>query len=187
MANMHIKRLQAQYRFAIKAPHEHLMFYMDETKINVWYIMIHNVAGDNDEFMGGEYLVRIELPEDFPFKPPHFYFLTPQGVYDINKKICISIGEFHKDDYLSTLGVLGFCAQLVSGLIGWKSLGHGIALINTSIAAKRTMASESRAYNETHHASILARIHGAFESYSAKWPTEPPKKAPMEDDKNTPH
>src|SRR6185295_7079813 len=105
--------MMAQYRFATREPNEFVKFYMCEHDTNTWYTLLHGIDGDELEFKGGEYLVRIELPDDFPRSaPPRFYFMTPQGLYDVEKIVCISIGEFHKDKYRSVLGVAGFCSQL---------------------------------------------------------------------------
>jgi hypothetical protein len=40
-------------------------------------------------------LLRMQLPSEYPFKPPEVYMLTPSGRFEINKKICLSISSFH--------------------------------------------------------------------------------------------
>ena len=109
------------------------------------------------------------MPENFPFEPPHFYFLTENGLYETGKKVCISIGEFHKDQYRAALGVSGFCNQLVSGLIGWKTMGTGIAIVKTTVEHKKKLASITYDYNRTHYGDIIAKIDSAYGFYSAKW------------------
>lgn len=37
----------------------------------------------------------MQLPSEYPFKPPEVYMLTPSGRFEINKKICLSISSFH--------------------------------------------------------------------------------------------
>lgn len=160
---------KAQYGKAIKERDESIKYVMDEQNMDKWYILLHNFSGDNDEYSGGEYLVRIELPKDFPYNPPHFYFMTPNGLYDVEKKVCISIGEFHKDQYRAALGVGGFCKQLLSGLIGWEDIGSGISIINTTKEKKRVLAAESVEYNKTYNAKFINMINEAYDSYSKKW------------------
>lgn len=166
----------AQFNKATKEPHELLKFAIKPNASNIWYVMLTNFSGDNDEYAFGhdnksygEYLVRIELPDKFPFEPPHFYFMTPNGVYDCEKKVCVSIGEYHKDQYRATLGVPGFCNQLVSGLIGWKTLGGGINIIETTIDKKKKYAADSCAYNLKHNESIVKLINNTYAEYSQKF------------------
>ena len=144
------------------------MFALREEKPWVWYLKLHGFAGDEDEFVGGEYIVRMKAPEGFPFKPPHFRFMTPNGVYDVEKKVCINIGQFHSDQYRAALGMSGFANQLVSGMIGWKTLGGGISLLNTTLEKKKELASYSIEYNNTRHKEILNKIDDAYNTYSAK-------------------
>lgn len=159
----------AQYKAATREPHEFLKFYMDEANSATWYISMSNFTGDEDEFAGGEYLVKVELPEKFPHEPPRFYFLTDNGLYKKGDKVCVSIGEYHKDQYRAALGVTGFCNTLVSGLIGWREMGNGINIIKTTPAEKRAIAAASHEYNLANNGEILEKINTAFEGYSRTW------------------
>ncbi len=163
----------AQYASAIKRPNEFLKFIIREEDTTKWYILLSGFSGPEDEFVGGEYLVRIHLPENFPYEPPHFYFMTPQGLYGLETKVCVSIGEYHKDEYRSTLGVDGFCNQLVSGLICWRDMGGGINILNTKTSEKRRMALDSKRYNREHYPQLIAEIESNYENYSKLWKTEP--------------
>ncbi len=167
-------RMKAQYRDAIKTPQEFLKFHMCEHNVRIWYVLLSNITGDENEYIGGEYIVRIELPGDFPENPPHFYFLTPQGLYGLDKEVCISIGRFHPDNYRAVLGVKGFCNNLVSGLIGWRDINDGIRILNTSVEEKKALAAASREYNRTHYSNILALIESSYAAYSTRWTTSRP-------------
>ncbi|MFS7957364.1 putative ubiquitin-conjugating enzyme E2, ATP synthase, F1 complex, delta/epsilon subunit [Helianthus anomalus] len=46
---------------------------------------------------GGIYHGRIQLPSEYPFKPPSFMLLTPNGRYETQIKICLSISNHHPD------------------------------------------------------------------------------------------
>lgn len=159
-----------QFKTAVKEPHEYLKFCMDEKDVKTWYIMLSGFEGDEGEYKGGQYIVRVVLPNDFPYNPPQFYFMTEQGLYGVETKVCISIGEYHKDQYRAALGVRGFCNQLVSGLIGWKDMGSGIQILSTSNKEKSRLARASQAYNERHNADILRKINDSYNGYSAAWP-----------------
>ena len=44
----------------------------------------------DEPYLGGYYIGKIELPVDYPAKAGDFYMLTPNGRFDINKKICLT-------------------------------------------------------------------------------------------------
>lgn len=168
MAGRQGKILLAQFKKATAEPNEFIKFCMSDD-LATWWILLSSFSGDKDEFVTGEYLCQMTAPEKFPFEPPKFTLLTPNGVYDINKTVCISIGEYHKDQYPAALGMSGFANQLVSGLIGWKSLGHGISIIKTTEAQKKIFAAKSRDYNVANHIDILTKIESAYDEYSKHW------------------
>jgi ubiquitin-protein ligase len=138
--------------------------------INKWYILLGGFSGNDDEFTGGEYLCRLEAPANFPYEPPHFYFMTPNGVYDLEVKVCISVGEFHKKDYPAVLKMSGFAMQLVSGFIGYAELNGGIHLVTTTKEEKQRLAAQSREFNRTVHKDIIDLIEKHYAVYSAAWP-----------------
>lgn len=172
MANRQNAIMRKQYSLATENPHPYLKFYMDEANSTRWYVLISGCVGRENEFEGGEYLVRIEVPPKYPLDPPHFYFMTPQGLYGTETKVCVSIGEYHKENYRAVLGIVGFCENLVSGLIGWESLGHGIAILNTNMAEKKKLAAASREYNTRNNQQFIDKINSAFADYSKRWTTD---------------
>ena len=169
-AEQRTRVIVSMYKHTLKQRSEYLKFMINEQKIDEWYVMIEGMFGANDEFKHGQYLVRIVLPPAFPYKPPQFFFMTPNGVYDIGVKVCVSIGEYHSQNYPSAQKVLGFVSNLVSGIIGWTDLGGGINILSTDVPTKRALARASAQYNQTHYAKLVDEINKNFASYSADWP-----------------
>lgn len=56
------------------------------------------------EFEGGVYHGRILLPADYPFKPPNIMLLTPNGRFEVRKKICLSISAYHPEEWQPAWG-----------------------------------------------------------------------------------
>lgn len=166
-----MKIMMAQFTKATREPEEFVKFSIDEADPQTWYIIVRNLSGKEGELEGGEYLFKMWAPTEFPFKPPKFTALTPNGVYEVEQSICISIGEYHSDQYQATLGMLGFAKELANGVMCWKDMGHGIGIIHmqNSVDDKRKWAKASRAYNLKHYAEIVKRIDYTYKAYSAKW------------------
>ncbi|XP_066155068.1 ubiquitin-conjugating enzyme E2 J1-like [Euwallacea fornicatus] len=51
------------------------------------------------EFEGGYYHGRILLPPQYPMQPPNIILLTPNGRFEVNKKICLSISGYHPETW----------------------------------------------------------------------------------------
>ncbi|CAK9830135.1 Ubiquitin-conjugating enzyme E2 J1 [Anthophora retusa] len=51
------------------------------------------------DFEGGVYHGRILLPPEYPMKPPNIILLTPNGRFETNKKICLSISGHHPETW----------------------------------------------------------------------------------------
>jgi len=153
--------LLSQYNRALKANNENLIPYVDETNIQIWYFLIKGLK--DTPFEGGEYIFKLTAPNEFPQKPPSFEFCTPNGVYDIGGKICISVGEFHANDrpgstgsygWRPSLGMYGFANEALNGLINYQYLDHGIRIISTSIKEKQKFAANSVEYNKKHYPEL---------------------------------
>ena len=84
-------RIMAQFKKAIKEPNEFIKFSIDEDNPYIWFILIHNISGNNVEYVGGEFIFEIKLPNNFPYSPPIFYAKTDNGLYTRDKKCCIKI------------------------------------------------------------------------------------------------
>ena len=71
---------------------------------------------------GGVYHGRILLPADYPFKPPSFTMLTPNGRFEINTKICLSISSHHPEHWQPSWSVRTALVALTAFM---PSPGHG--------------------------------------------------------------
>ncbi|CAG8722658.1 34773_t:CDS:2, partial [Racocetra persica] len=94
-----------------------------EDNLFEWHFVIR--GPDGTEFEGGRYHGRIILPSEYPFKPPNLMLLTPNGRFELNKKICLSITGYHPEYWLPAwgirtvlLGLIGFMTTKANGAIG---------------------------------------------------------------------
>jgi len=96
-----------------------------EDDIFDWHCTLRGPAGT--EFEGGLYHARIVLPPEYPFKAPSVMLLTPNGRFELNKKICISFTAYHEDQWQPSWGVRTAIIGLQSffPLKGEAALGVG--------------------------------------------------------------
>jgi ubiquitin-protein ligase len=125
------------------ATEEHFVAALDPGNSAVWYVLVVNLAPPLD----GEYLFRVTAPPGFPQKPPEFTALTPNGVFEINGPLCISIGKYHPQNYAQALGMDGFMRNAAMCLATFDSEIHGIGVTILPAAEQQRLANRSLAYN----------------------------------------
>ncbi|XP_039253743.1 ubiquitin-conjugating enzyme E2 J1-like [Styela clava] len=79
----------------------------------------------DSDFDGGMYHGRIILPPEYPMKPPSIMLLTPNGRFELHKKICLSISGYHPESWqpswsirTAILAIIGFMPTKGEGAIG---------------------------------------------------------------------
>lgn len=117
-----VKRLMKEAQ-ELRDPTE--LFYAQPLDDNLfeWHFTIRG-PGDT-EFDGGIFHGRIVLPPDYPMKPPSIIILTPNGRFEVNKKICLSISGHHPESWqpswsirTTLLAIIGFMPTHGAGAIG---------------------------------------------------------------------
>lgn len=117
-----------------------------ENNLIEWYFLIYDLK--DTPFENGYYFGQILLNENYPLKAPDFIVKTPNGRFEINKKICTSFSAFHNNEFTTTWNIL----TMMEGLISFftednKELQKGIGFIDTSIEEKKILASQSKDWN----------------------------------------
>ncbi|KAK3889556.1 hypothetical protein Pcinc_006449 [Petrolisthes cinctipes] len=94
-----------------------------EDNLFEWHFTVRGPV--DSEFDGGIYHGRIIMPADYPMKPPNIIFLTPNGRFETNKKICLSISGHHPETWqpswsirTALLAIIGFMPTPANGTIG---------------------------------------------------------------------
>jgi ubiquitin-conjugating enzyme E2 J2 len=125
-------------------------------------------------YEGGAYLGKIVHSPEYPRKAPDYYVLTPNGRFDVNKKICLTNSAFHQADWAPAAW------NLVSILEGFSSVWHseikedkvGIShLSNVPVLSIKNMAVESVKYNMDNLATIyiqFPKVNLGYNPYTIK-------------------
>jgi len=94
-----------------------------EDNLFEWHFTVRG-PGDTD-FQGGIYHGRIIVPAEYPMKPPDIIVLTPNGRFEVGKKICLSISGHHPETWqpswsirTALLAIIGFMPTPAQGTIG---------------------------------------------------------------------
>lgn len=99
---------------------------------------------ENSPYFGGQYHGHLVFPPDYPFKPPAVYMMTPNGRFKTNKRLCLSISDFHPDTWNPAWSVSTILVGLLSFMLeDTTTMGS----MESSLREKRIWALDSPLYN----------------------------------------
>nr|UPX44656.1 ubiquitin-conjugating enzyme E2-like [Rhododendron delavayi] len=159
MKNPGVKRILQEVKEMQSNPSDDFMSLPLEENIFEWQFAIRGPC--DTEFEGGIYHGRIQLPAEYPFKPPSFMLLTPNGRFETQTKICLSISNHHPEHWqpswsvrTALLALIAFMPTNPNGALGsldYKKEERRTLAIKSREAAPRFGTPErQKVINEIH-------------------------------------
>lgn len=146
-----IKRLQKEIQMYKKEhfKYPNLIIRPKEDDILTWYFIVHDLQ--DTPFQNGVYFGKIKLPNEYPLKPPDFYFITPNGRFHTDKKICTTFSSYHQDTYVSSWNIMSMMQGMISFMTDPPSqTTQGIGYIDSTNNEKLQLAQKSLHWNINH-------------------------------------
>jgi ubiquitin-conjugating enzyme E2 J2 len=94
---MATKRLRKEYLALQKKPVENICAAPLEKNILEWHYVLTGTEGT--PFEGGFFHGKLKFPPEYPMKPPSVLMLTPNGRFEVNRRICLSMSDFHPETW----------------------------------------------------------------------------------------
>ena len=107
-----------------------------------WFYLIYGL--EDCPYEGGFYVGKLLLPVQYPSKPPSILMLTPSGRFEINKKICMSMTDYHPETWSPAWSISKVLIGAVSFMVTDERT-TGCVLTNDQ--KKRELAYKSLLYN----------------------------------------
>lgn len=156
------KRFTNEKSLLAKEPLHYTTAYPDKENPLIWYCLI--VGQKGTPYYGGQYIYKIHHSPKYPAEPPDYYFLTPSGRYEVNKKICLTNSSYHKGEWSSTWNIKTILISFYSIFLDDKE--HGISHICPDekktlamlIEERKQFAKEAIKYNNKHHSDIYSKF-----------------------------
>eukprot|EP01118_Nematostelium_gracile_P017809 TRINITY_DN7722_c0_g1_i1.p1 TRINITY_DN7722_c0_g1~~TRINITY_DN7722_c0_g1_i1.p1 ORF type:complete len:299 (+),score=68.99 TRINITY_DN7722_c0_g1_i1:39-935(+) len=140
MNNPSIKRIMKEIKEMERENNPDFTAHPLEDNIFEWHFTIR---GPRDtDFEGGIYHGRISLPSEYPFKPPNIILLTPNGRFEVGKKICLSISAHHPEHWQPSWSIRTVLVALI-GFMPTKGDG-AIGALDYKPEERKTMAEKSK-------------------------------------------
>lgn len=144
-----IKRINAELRkFSADPPPFVETFHVDDTDASKMHFLVNGPT--ESQYEGGQYVVRLILPQDYPFSAPVISFLTPNGRFKTGSSICIAgVSHFHKADWSPNQNF----ASLLMSVISFMTDDHQGVHIGSEASTdqrKKDLALSSKQWNDAH-------------------------------------
>ena len=138
-----LRRIQADIRELQMDPSDQYHAAPLENDMFVWHFTIRGAEGT--DFEGGIYHGKILLPAEYPFKPPNIMFLTPNGRFETNTKLCLSFSAYHPEFWQPAWGIRLILEALISFL---PTKGDGaIGALDWTSEERKRLAKKSHEYS----------------------------------------
>ncbi|KAL3069768.1 hypothetical protein niasHS_016002 [Heterodera schachtii] len=137
-----VTRLKKDYQKLIRDPVPYAIAAPLPSNILEWHYVVSGAP--DTPYEGGYYHGKLIFPQDFPFRPPAIYMITPSGRFQTNTRLCLSISDFHPDTWNPSWSV----STIIMGLISFMNENSPTlgALVSTD-EEKRVFALRSRELN----------------------------------------
>ncbi|KAG0258014.1 Ubiquitin-conjugating enzyme E2 6 [Mortierella polycephala] len=136
------KRLTKEYINIQKSPPAYLFARPLERNILEWHYVLKGPP--DTPYYGGEYYGTLVFPSDYPFKPPSIRMMTPNGRFQIETRLCLSMSDFHPGTWNPSWSV----STILNGLLSFMSQDElTTGSITTTSHEKAVLALHSHAYN----------------------------------------
>lgn len=110
-----IKRLTAEYKELTRNPIPFILARPSENNILLWYFLL--TGPPDSQYEGGQYVGQLKFPPNYPFGPPNIKMITPNGRFQVNTSLCLSMSDFHKESWNPAWNV----GTILTGLLSFMT------------------------------------------------------------------
>uniref|UniRef100_A0A803Q4T2 UBC core domain-containing protein n=1 Tax=Cannabis sativa TaxID=3483 RepID=A0A803Q4T2_CANSA len=180
LKNPAVKRILQEVKEMQSNPSDDFMSLPIEENIFEWQFAIRGPR--DSEFEGGIYHGRIQLPAEYPFKPPSFMLLTPNGRFETQTKICLSISNHHPEHWQPSWSVRTALVALIAFMP--TSPNGALGSLDYKKEERRALAVKSRdtppKFGTPERQKLIDEIHEYMQSKAPPVPQPSPSQAPEE-------
>ena len=127
----------------IKDPSEDFVANPIKDDMFCWHFTIRGPP--DTEFEGGLYHGIIKLPMSYPNRPPNIMFLTPNGRFDINMDVCLSMTKYHKEEWQAAWTIRSMLEAIIA-FFPVKEDHDAIGAFESSVESRKYYAKQSLKY-----------------------------------------
>jgi ubiquitin-conjugating enzyme E2 J2 len=134
------KELKALAKDPIKSPR--IKVCPNESNILEMHYVIEGSEGT--PYAGGFYHGKLIFPKEYPLKPPSVMICTPNGRFHPDRRLCLSMSDFHPESWNPMWSVSTILTGLYSFMI---EKGQTLGSMESTTSQKQQFARQSLEYN----------------------------------------
>eukprot|EP00727_Mastigamoeba_balamuthi_P012136 m51a1_g7545 putative C-tail anchored protein, ubiquitin-conjugating enzyme (217) ;mRNA; r:76294-77250 len=164
-----VARLTKEYRNLLKEKVPNVEAVPDPDNILEWHYVIHGPP--STPYEGGHYHGLLKFSPEYPHKPPAIVMLTPNGRFEVDMRLCLSMSDYHPETWNPIWSVSSILIGLVSFMTEESA---ALGSLSRSSRERRQLAAGSLAYNVASSAKFrqlfphLAELHEARRAAQAQ-------------------
>lgn len=98
-----VRRIHAELKEIASSPSRHWIAAPAADDLFEWQFALRGPR--DSDFEGGIFTGRLVLPVNYPLAPPSIMLLTPNGRWEVGKKICLSNSNYHPELWQPAWGI----------------------------------------------------------------------------------
>ncbi|KAJ8327992.1 hypothetical protein BDV3_005312 [Batrachochytrium dendrobatidis] len=135
------KRLTKEFMLIQASPTPFIVAKPLDNNILEWHYIL---TGPPNSLYEGQYHGKLNFPSDYPYKPPSIKMMTPNGRFQTDFRLCLTMSDYHPGSWNPAWSV----STILTGLLSFMLEDHATTgSITTSSAEKRQLASKSKKWN----------------------------------------
>ena len=141
-----MKRIHKELKmFDTERPEHALKIGVKDKDLHTVFFLI---SGPQDtQYEGGEYIVEMKLPNDYPLNPPKLRMKTPSGRFVIDQDICASFTSYHPESWSPIHTFSTILRSFISFMTDNDDTPF-IGRVDASDTERRRLAKESKSWNK---------------------------------------
>jgi len=143
MSSISLKRIQKEFQIMVNDPSDEFKANPIKDDMFCWHFTIRGPP--DTEFEGGLYHGIIKLPMSYPNSPPNIMFLTPNGRFDINMNVCLSMTKYHKEEWQAAWTIRSMLEAIIA-FFPIKEDHDAIGALESSTESRKYYAKQSIKY-----------------------------------------
>lgn len=139
-----LSRLRKELKAIVLDPPPNIHVHCDESNILHWSYLLEGPA--DTPYEGGWYWGRLKFPKEYPFAPPSILMVTPNGRFETNTRLCLSMSDYHPESWQPAWSL----ATVLKGLLSFmcEDIATAGSCPETTVEQKRKFAQDSLAWNK---------------------------------------
>lgn len=139
-----VRRLTKELKALQKDPMKSPKITVNPLESNILEMHFVIEGSKGTPYENGIYHGKLVFPKDYPLKPPSVMMLTPSGRFQPNRRLCLSMSDFHPETWNPMWSVSTILTGLYSFMI---ETAPTLGSVETSVRQKRQLARQSLDYN----------------------------------------